>query len=227
MPAGTSWSSAPNGQLLIDCLTHKSHGRDLPRRLDRPLQRHARAQAGDLEKRALIEDVIQQTWLILVRRGPRKVNPAGNAVAFAKAVLRTSAVRDVRAAHAPPGQRTRRREEDGDRSRPPVISLDVEVETRFGERIPCADAVEATANGAEDPMDAVCEDLDMKELLHLASMTGPDFVTRALALICFDGLTTPEAAKELGVCRFRLRRALKRWAEDQNLRRRLGEGCLC
>lgn len=103
---------------------------ELARRYNQRFSKIVGHRDPDLRDLNLVEDVVQQLWLILIRRKTSGFNPAlGTACSYLEAILVRDAIRDVRALHARVGQRTRFQatsgsgENQGSR-RPFPVSLD-------------------------------------------------------------------------------------------------------
>jgi len=161
--------------------------------LDAHARRYAkpilRAKAGDLPA-DLHDDVVQQALLNLHRTGPQRLDPdKGRPSTLFRWCVR-EAIRQVRAAMAPPGSVTRKRGK---------------VEKRSAEIVAFSDATEAEAARATIAAVSVVEArIDAETILRRA----PAPVAHALELIHCDDGTLAAAAEMVALSRFQLSRRM-------------------
>jgi DNA-directed RNA polymerase specialized sigma24 family protein len=175
--------------------------------------------APDLNKRDLIDDVVQQAYELLLRRPAGHFDPSrGSAATYLHKIVRLAA-RDIRAQFAPPGTPTRpRRNEDGEfMPTNPPLTLD-QVVSAGEEAVTMAETILADA----DIEDLVLGVLGARALLDLVPDQAPTWLREVLALAA-NGHTVSEAAAEVGQSRFAVRRAINRWALPQAIAMRSAE----
>lgn len=194
--------------LLLAFLDRHPDARDqLPRHLARRLPPLARRIAPDLAEQGLEEDVVQRMWELLLSKEPDSFNPRfSGAMTYLAAVLRTAAT-DIRAEHTPPGERTRLYKRATRRERKTYARR---LLADYGED-PDAMPWELVADPCDDIAALECR-LHAVEILALAQRTAPYHALRALRMIARDGKRFNEAARDLHVSRFTLRRWLDQWS---------------
>jgi hypothetical protein len=183
-----------------------------PARLGGRLRATAARIAPDLKQRELIDEVVQQAYLLLLRRPAGHFDPdRGSTAAYLYQILR-SAVRDIRAENPSPGATTRpRRDEDGEYvPADPPLTLD-QVISAGEEVITLAETIVADVADVEDLVLGV---VGAQALLDLVPPEAPDWLRETLALIA-AGDTISESADEVGPSRFAVRRAINHWALPQ------------
>ncbi len=207
MSGTASLSSAdddPLAPLLVAFLNGDPRARvELYDRLQEPLFRAAR----HLVPGNLAEDLVQQFWLLLLRRRPKSFNPDRiTAKRYIRLLLRTAA-RDTFALYTPPGQRTRTRKRSNEQcgGRTPALSLD--------ELVNVGEAQEVTTLGdlipePSNPFAKVNEELEAQWLLERAHKMVTEPVFRALKYVYEDEVGLAEAAQLAGISRFQLRRGI-------------------
>lgn len=181
------------------------------RRLGIEAQKYARrlsnAKAPDLAE-DLHEDICQQAFLELFRAGPDDLAERSGKALFRRAVL--AAVRIVRAAHAPPGERTRHTK-DPSPARVAAEAIGQIVDQSSLARSGLADAFGSITDvgAAVDPAAAaklqqVEDALDVFNLLQGASAD----IAAALKMIHQDDEAVGAAAAAIGLDRFTFNRRL-------------------
>lgn len=194
--------------LIKAALTGKLYNQQ---RLGREAQRYARslsnAKAPDLPD-DLHDDVCQQAFVELLRAGPDGLVLHSGKALFRRAVL--AAIRTVRAASAPAGQRTRRTKEP---HHPRVAAEDVGrvADARTIERCTLSEGANSFINfdlfadrRADLEMQRVEDAIDVKAILAKA----PVQVALALRLIHFNDEPVEAVAGQIQISRFALNRRL-------------------
>lgn len=156
-----------------------------PQTMDKVLQRVAKRLLP-----AYAEDVVQQMWLLLLRTGEGQFDPfRGNARRFLHGKM-LNAARDVAAANAAPGTRTRRTPAD-----------------------PACGRVEwlATCTEAADPAELAVSHMAIQDMVQHADAHAGAGVGQALRVILAEDCTVTEAARTVGMQRLTLSRAMHRW----------------
>jgi DNA-directed RNA polymerase specialized sigma24 family protein len=206
--------------LLIGFLAGDSDARaQFPGRLGSRIRATAVRIAYDLKQRGLIDEVVQQAYMLLLRRPAGHFDPSrGSAPAYLYQIVR-SAARDVRAQNPPPGATTRpRRDEDGEFvPADPPLTLD-QVVSAGEEAVTLAETIVADT----DVEDLVLGVLGARALLDLVPQQAPPWLREALAQIA-AGDTLSEAAAQVGQSRFAMRRAINHWALPQAIAVRSAE----
>ena len=199
-------------RLLRDFLAGNPEARDvLPRRLHPYLLWLAGRLAPDLAEQDLTEDVVQRTWELLLRRGKLDYD---HRVCGPMTYLRTimwTAVRDVRAEHAPPGHRTRRYAD----KRPVRLRLEPDDQVkRHGYKSRKSIPVELLVDPRDYPREVELR-IEAVDLIDLAARTASRTVLRALAGIYLLGYRLGEVSRVLGIPASTLRRQIDEWVDDQ------------
>jgi len=197
--------------MLIAFLAGDEKARDeFPRKTQKHIQKIARYLAPDLARRELLEDVVQQTWLLLLTKRKSSFDPErGSVEKYLRLIIRTAA-QDIRAIYAPPGQRTRvyRNEDGGFVSRESPLSLDMPVSI-LGE-----DDELSLYDTIPDAHDWVAEFENMEYVdwaINVAWSTSPDFVAPALEYIYYEGSSHSDVAQILGVHPSTVIRRIENW----------------
>jgi hypothetical protein len=167
--------------------------------------------APDLKQRELIDDVVQQTYALLLRRPAGHFDPSrGSAAAYLYQIVRLAA-RDIRAENPYPGATTRPRRDEEDEFVPadPPLSLD-QVVSADEEAVTLAEMIAADV----DVENMVLGVLGAKALLDLVPHEAPTWLPEVMALIAAED-TISESADEVGPSRFAVRRAIDHWALPQ------------
>lgn len=189
-------------ELVLGFLAGDADARDaLPRELGKRLLWAAGRLAPDLRKRELHEDVVQQMYLLLLKRPEDHFDPdRGTAWSYLETQLRLAA-RDVRSDEALAGEARRpARGETGEfPDTPPPLPLQEVPEPR---------------DGSELPEDQVLARLAAGALGDAVQGEAPPWVGSALILLAEDRTIT-ETAEALRITRFTLRRSLIRWVAPQ------------
>jgi hypothetical protein len=183
-------------------------------RYERKLLTRAKHQAPDLKIFDRTEDAVSRTWELLLKRKPDSFDPdVVRAKTYLYQLLRT-AIRDVRAAHATPGQPTRL----------PAIADDDTESAMTIWPVSIDDIAEDESNlhvdelvGIEDALERLLDDLVAEDLLRRADLTAPVLVSAGLHAVHDDLLTLTDAADRLGRHRSTLRRAIDRWVTDHEI----------
>jgi len=167
----------------------------------------AHRKAPDLAVFDRFDDAVSRTWELLMRRDIASFDPARVRARTFLAQLLRCAIRDVRAAHAPPGQRTRQPARDDTAMTWPgwAITIDDIVD------------VDMETITLEEPIDAILDALAADEILALADVTAPQLVAEGLHAVHDEGLTLTQAAAKCGRHRSNLRRAIDRWTNEQHI----------
>jgi DNA-directed RNA polymerase specialized sigma24 family protein len=183
------------------------------------LRRWTRRAAPRLS-RDLVDDVVQETWLIALRRGEARFRAAGCEVVPYLFGLFRNAIQSVRAAYRQAGTRSRHQGEIRDRQVPrrlhhPIVGIepwesDDEIEAHDwveGRAVSRAELelIRDAAARIERRQDA------MIDLSLLAGRSGPA-VRDAIHLLCEEQITTGEAALRVGLTRQTLGRRLRELA---------------
>jgi DNA-directed RNA polymerase specialized sigma24 family protein len=169
----------------------------------------ARYVSPDLVERDLIQDVVQQTWLLLLMKTESNfVTTRGSAGNYLRLIIRTAA-QDVRAMYAPVGQKTRLyRNEDGHYvPQSPAISLDAPMQTDENEINDLYDVIPDTFDWVIE-----FESVDYLDwIINQAWSTSPDFVAPALEYIYYDGSSYSDVAQIFGVTPSTVTRRIENW----------------
>ena len=232
-----------SGFLAGDTKTRQKLARTMEERFRKQLLKMVGEVAPDLARLDHSKDVVQQTYELLVRKPEGHFDPTrGTAGDYFKVLMRNAA-QPVRAAHTPPGQRTRAYRvssdttrkgpqegypssyttamgESGDKKKvyqQPVISLDKAV---------VADGMEEAGTTGSTLADLVEDPEDTFENMHLACdierafgaipNAAPPWLREVLELIYYQDRTITEAALAVGQDRFRVRRAINRWVRPMS-----------
>lgn len=189
-------------ELVLGFLAGDEEARDaLPHELGERLLWAVGRVAPDLVRRGLREDVVQQMYLLLLKRSGDHYDPdRGTAWRYLETMLRLAA-RDVRSEAALAGEARRpARDETGEfPDTPPPLPLQEVPEPR---------------DGSELPEDQVLARAAVRALAGTVPDEAPSWTGPAVTLLSEDRTIT-EAAGLLGITRFTLRRALTRWVVPQ------------
>ena len=157
------------------------------------------AMANDLAE-DLAEDVLQNVCLALMSRKTYD-EERGHLGGYVHSLILT-AIRQVRAENAQPGQRTRLSTAVSKPPRP--IRLD-DIDPTSGQ--PLGDTIAAPGN----PIQSAEEKIAARQTLALIEATAQPMVAQALELFYLEGLSLTQAAERVGVHRTTLQRNLKTW----------------
>jgi hypothetical protein len=165
---------------------------------------HLKPRSAFLAKRYLaldlVEDVIQQSWLLLFAHPAGAFRPErGTARSFIDGIVRNAA-RDVRASYAPPGWPTR---PAVGHPLPAILSLEALQEAERAEPFDIPD----TSASIEANPELVIAQIEADRLVALGGQLGPVWLPEAMARIA-AGARIGDTAATLGVSRFQVRREL-------------------
>lgn len=183
-------------------------------RFQHKLEIRTKRKAPDLKVFARTEDAVSRTWELLLKRKPSSFDPSVvRAKTYLYQLLRV-AIRDVRAAHATPGQPTRLA---------PIADDDHESAMTIWP-VPTADIANDESAfhidevlDLRDDLDQLLDDLVAEDLLRRADLTAPVLVRSGLHAVHDDELTLTDAAARSGRHRSSLRRAIDRWVDDDGI----------
>jgi DNA-directed RNA polymerase specialized sigma24 family protein len=166
-----------------------------------------RVRAPDLPE-DLIEDVAQEAMLNLFAAGPSALSRTPPLKLLRHSVL--ASIRNVRADHAPPGQRTRRyREEPRDRIAPEDVVRIADVETVTAATINEGDHSYIDVDRFPCPAaDRWVAEVEQRVTIETALAKVPPNIAQALRLIHLDEQPMVEVAKLAGISRFVLHRRI-------------------
>ncbi len=222
--------------------------RELPRDLGSSLHKMARKVAPDLAERGHVEDIVQETYLLLLTKPAGHFDPARGkktndpdrspAGAYLGLLMRTAA-QSVRAAHTPPGERTRayygapdeieknRQEAAGPSHTAATVETGDEkkIYQTMAESLDKV-LVDKTGDAGED--ETSLHDLrpdpkgeESSKKMHLAydierafgaiPPAAPAWLRETLELMYYEDMSITEAAAAIGQSRFSVRRAINRW----------------
>ncbi|MDP9069327.1 MAG: hypothetical protein M3N53_13415 [Actinomycetota bacterium] len=208
MATGASGPSRVDGAALIDCLNDVPSALAVPHRLNRDLRAHVNATIPGL-RNGIDDEIVQQTWIHLVRLDRRRIRRSRDVVGLAKWFLRSYAVREVFDGYTPPGRKKRERPAVGEL---PPLSMDAESGDGVMTMAEVLDASRCLGEGVD-----LCDAALARVALARAAKTAPPFVAQALALIYYEGLSNNAAAARVGVDHKTLERAIASWATAQGL----------
>lgn len=140
----------------------------------------------------LIDEVVSETYLLLLGRPGRSFDPArGSAREFLFGIV-GNAVKNVRASNRPPGLPTRRRKDEPELIATPVITFDELLHSGEQRLLPDIRQMEAR--------------IDTQALLG----TVGSVLAAAIITIYIRGENASNVSRKLGVSRFQINRALQR-----------------
>lgn len=184
--------------LVVGFLAGDPYAREaLPQETWADLLGIARRVAPDLEARGLADDVVSETFRLLLSRHAGHYAPdRGDPWGYLREMVRLAA-RDVHDREAPPGTPRRPRRDAGGEMDPAPLPVPFE-------------EGQAAGDVAEDFEDRVLGAIMAASFIDAVPAEAPAWLSVALSL-AIEGLSVTEAADAVQVSRFQLRRALNRW----------------
>lgn len=169
--------------------------------------RMCRARAPDLAS-DLVRDVAQETMVGLFAAAPEVVGAASPLKLLRHAAL--AAIRRVRADHAPPGRRARRRRcEEGDRVAPDDVSrMPNAAAMRYATVIEGEHAALDVDRFACPAADEASLDAERRIDIDIALAQLPPDIAQAFRIVHRRDRSLAEAAEDVGISRFVLRRRI-------------------